>query len=203
MALKNIRKGKTRKGRKLPIFLNDEERKNLLKQPNPRYFTGERNKLLIEFMLNLGTRISETVNMKWTHVNLMTGKILIYQGKNSKDRYVYAGNGLVNDLRHWKDRQAEKLGIVDYVFTTGKGEKLLQRYIQVMVKRYAKKAGINKDITPHKLRHTFATDFYKQTHDILQTGKALGHADVSTTMIYTHVVDDDLEEAMKNFRNNN
>jgi integrase/recombinase XerD len=201
MALKTVRKVKTRKERKLPVFLNEDERKDLLNQPNPRYFTGERNKLLIGFMLDLGTRISETVNMKWDHVNLMTGKILVKLGKNSKDRYVYAGNELVDNLRHWKDRQAEKQGQVDYVFTTGKGDKLLQRYIQVMVKRYANKAGITKDVTPHKLRHTFATDFYKQTHDILQTGKALGHADVSTTMIYTHVVDDDLEEAMKNFRN--
>lgn len=193
------KKGK-RKEKKLPVFLNEQERVALLKQPNPRYFTGERNRLLMQFMLDSGVRISEAVNLKWDHVNLMTGSILIKQGKNSKDRYVWIGTGLLDYLRKWRERQIEKLGLVEFVFTTGVGSKMGQRYIQVMIKRYGKKAGLTKNITPHKLRHTFATDFYKKTRDILKTGKALGHADVSTTMIYTHVVDADLEESMKNLR---
>jgi integrase/recombinase XerD len=195
-----ITKRGKRKERKLPVFLNEEERIALLKQPNPRYFTGERNKLLMQFMLDSGARISEAVNLKWDHVNLMSGSILIKQGKNSKDRYIWIRSILLDDMRKWRERQIKKLGLIEYVFTTGKGSQMGQRYIQVMVKRYGKKAGLIKDITPHKLRHTFATDFYKRTKDILKTGKALGHADVSTTMIYTHVVDADLEDSMKNFR---
>ena len=69
-----------------------------------------------------------------------------------------------------------------------------------MVERYCKKAGIPKDIHPHTLRHTFATDLYRETKNIRLVQKALGHADLSTTMIYTHIVDDELEDALKTFR---
>ncbi len=74
------------------------------------------------------------------------------------------------------------------------------RYIQDMVKRYAKKAGINKDISPHTLRHTFATDLLRGTKNIRLVQKALGHSDISTTMVYTHIVDEELEGALKNLR---
>ena len=69
-----------------------------------------------------------------------------------------------------------------------------------MVKRYAKKAGINKDISPHTLRHTFATDLLRETKNIRLVQKALGHSDISTTMVYTHIVDEELEGALKNLR---
>lgn len=71
-----------------------------------------------------------------------------------------------------------------------------------MVKRYAAKVGIDKDVHPHTLRHTFGTDLYNQTKDIRLVQKMLGHADLSTTMIYTHIIDDDAEEAMKSLRLN-
>ena len=74
------------------------------------------------------------------------------------------------------------------------------RYIQRMVKRYASKAGIEKDITLHTLRHSFATDLYRKTTNIRLTQKALGHSNLATTQIYTHIVDDELEGALKSFR---
>ena len=80
------------------------------------------------------------------------------------------------------------------------GNKMNPRYIQDMVKRYAKKAGINKDISPHTLRHTFATDLLRETKNIRLVQKALGHSDISTTMVYTHIVDEELEGALKNLR---
>ena len=73
-------------------------------------------------------------------------------------------------------------------------------YIQRIVKRYAAKAGIEKDITPHTLRHSFATDLYRETTNIRVTQKALGHANLATTQIYTHIVDEELEGALKSFR---
>ena len=69
-----------------------------------------------------------------------------------------------------------------------------------MIKKYAKKAGINKKISPHTLRHTFATDLYRESKNIRLVQKALGHSDLSTTMIYTHIMDDELEQALKTFR---
>jgi integrase/recombinase XerD len=84
--------------------------------------------------------------------------------------------------------------------TTKEGGKLDPRYIQRMVKRYAAKAGIEKDITPHTLRHSFATDLYRETSKIRLVQKVLGHSDLSTTMIYTHIFDEEVESALKSFR---
>jgi len=86
------------------------------------------------------------------------------------------------------------------VFTTKEGGTLDPRYVQRMVKRYAVKAGLEKDITPHTLRHSFATDLYRETTNIRLTQKALGHSNLATTEIYTHIVDEELEEALKTFR---
>lgn len=187
--------------KKLPEFLTQEEQEEIIKQPNPRYITGERNKLLLIIMLQIGTRLSETINLEWKHIDMISGKVMIREGKGSKDRTVWVDEKTIDLLQLWKQRQAEYLKErQDFIFTTNKGTKLLPRYVQQMVERYSKKAGIEKNVTPHTLRHTFATDLYRNTKNILMTQKALGHSDVSTTMIYTHVVDDELEFAMKNFR---
>ena len=107
----------------------------------------------------------------------------------------------LNFLRKWRDRQAKRMGKApSLVFTTLEGGKLDPRYIQRMVKRYAARAGIEKDITPHTLRHSFATDLYRETTNIRLTQKALGHANLSTTQIYSHIVDEELEAALKSFR---
>lgn len=193
---------KKQRRRKLPIFLEDHERIKILQQPNPRYITGQRNKLILNFIMDTGARLKETVDLKWNHINLMTNKLIIIEGKGKKDRITWFNDDLLQELIAWKERQAKDIGNCELVFTTTKGTKLTHRYVQQMVKRYANKAGIKKDITPHKLRHTFATDFYKETGDILKTMKALGHSDVSTTMIYTHIVDEEQEQATKNFRRN-
>jgi integrase/recombinase XerD len=76
----------------------------------------------------------------------------------------------------------------------------MDRYLRCMVKRLAKQAGIDKDVHPHMLRHTFATDLLRQTKNLRLAQKALGHAQITSTQIYTHIVDDELEEALKTFR---
>ena len=86
------------------------------------------------------------------------------------------------------------------MFTTLKGRPLGHRYVQRMVKRCAAKAGIDKIISPHTLRHTFATDLYRETSKIRLVQKVLGHSDLSTTMIYTHIHDPEVESALKSFR---
>ena len=88
----------------------------------------------------------------------------------------------------------------EHVFTTLKGKALGHRYVQRMVKRYAAKAGIDKNISPHTLRHSFATDLYRETSKIRLVQKVLGHSDLSTTMIYTHIFDEEVESALKSFR---
>ncbi len=86
------------------------------------------------------------------------------------------------------------------MFTTLQGNPVSGRYVQQMVKRCALRAGIEKDIHPHTLRHSFATDLYRETTNIRLTQKALGHANLATTQIYTHIVDEELEGALKSFR---
>lgn len=189
-----------RKGRKLPEVLTEDEQARLLAQPNPRYPTGERNYLLMRLMLNAGLRLAEATALKWRDIDLTTGKLMVRQGKGAKDRTLWVGEGDVERLRSWRERQAAVCGSCEYVFTTLQGRPLSHRYVQQMVKRYAAKAGIEKNVHPHTLRHSFATDLYRETGKIRLVQKALGHSDLSTTQIYTHIVDEELEEALKSFR---
>ena len=91
-------------------------------------------------------------------------------------------------------------GSAAHVFTTLAGKPVCGRYVQQMVKRYAAKAGLDKNLHPHMLRHSFATDLYRQTKNIRLTQKALGHANLQTTQIYTHIVDEELESALRSLR---
>lgn len=106
----------------------------------------------------------------------------------------------IDRLRGLRERQAAMCGQCEHVFTTLEGRSLDHRYIQRMVKRYAAKAKIDKNVSPHTLRHSFATDLYRETSKIRLVQKVLGHSDLSTTMIYTHVFDPEVESALKSFR---
>lgn len=184
------------KAKKLPVILNDMELKKLIAIPNKRYYTGQRNKAMIVAMANLGLRVSEVVNLKKDNIDLTNRKLRVVNGKYSKDRDLIIGPVTAEALRQWDKRR--KGG--DYFFNTSKGKKLQTRYVQAMVARYAKRAGIKKKVTPHTLRHTFATNFYRQTKDIETLRSLLGHSDISTTQIYVTLANIDIENAMKSFR---
>ena len=106
----------------------------------------------------------------------------------------------IDRLRSWRERQAKEAEECEHIFTTLEGKSLGHRYVQRMVARYAAKAGIDKNISPHTLRHSFATDLYRETSKIRLVQKVLGHSDLSTTMVYTHVFDPEVENALKSFR---
>ncbi len=186
--------------KKLPTVLTEDEQARLLEQPNPRYPTGERNRTMLTLMLNTGLRLAEITALRWRSLDLTTGKLMVRQGKGAKDRTLWVAEADIDRLRSLRERQAARCGKCEHIFTTLQGRPLGHRYVQRMVKRYAAKARIDKTITPHTLRHTFATDLYRQSKNIRITQKALGHTDLSTTMIYTHIVDDELEGALKSFR---
>ena len=103
----------------------------------------------------------------------------------------------IDRLRSWRECQATACDPCDHVFTTLRGKTLGHRYVQRMVKRYAVKAGIDKNVSPHTLRHSFATDLYRETSKIRLVQKVLGHSGLSTTMIYTHIFDEEVENALK------
>jgi len=187
--------------RQIPEVLTQEEQERLINQFNERYPTSHRNKMMIQLMLDTGLRLAEACSLRWKDVNLTSGKLMVRQGKGAKDRTLWIGENRLEALREWKERQIEWLDKApEHVFTTREGKPLNHRYVQDMVSNYSEKAGIDKDVHPHTLRHTFATDLYRETGKIRLVQKALGHADLSTTMIYTHIVDDELEDALKSFR---
>jgi len=168
--------------KKLPVILEPEEAQNLLKQPNKRYPTGLRNKAMMALMLHCGLRISEVVNLR--------------PGKGNKDRDLAIPEYLIDLLDSWRKKRSPS----DYFFSTLKGKRLSSRYLQQMVKRYAQKAGLNKRVSPHTLRHTYATQYYKQTKDIETLRRILGHSDISTTTIYITLANIDVENGMKSFK---
>ncbi len=191
--------------RKIPVVLTGDEQRDLLDQFNTRYVTTHRNKVMYRLMLNTGLRVSEVTALRWNNIDFDSNKLMVREGKGAKDRTLWISEDISEDLREWRDRQAEELGERSkYVFTTmreGKsGNRLSIQQVWETLKTYVRKAGIEKNVSPHTLRHTFATDLYRETKDIRLVQKALGHSDLSTTMIYTHIVDDELEEALKNFR---
>ena len=186
-----------KKAFRIPEVLDATEQKRLLQQPNQGCPTGLRNYCMLRLMLNAGLRAAELLNLEPGDIEFNSGKTHIRQGKGKKDRILWLNEKDLKIMQEWKSiRPASQ-----YLFCTLKGKKVSDRYLREMVKRYAAKAGINKDIHPHSLRHSFGTDLYRDSQNIRLVQKALGHADLSTTMIYTHIVDTELEEAMKRFRN--
>jgi len=156
----------------------------------------------MQVMLDAGLRASEVLNLKVNDLDWMSGKLKVKQGKGKKDRILWLNQQALDLLKKWREKRPHQADgrPTELLFTTLDGKKMSDRYLRVMVKRYGSKAVISKDVHPHTLRHTFATDLYRETKNIRLVQKALGHADLSTTMIYTHIVDDELEDALKTFR---
>lgn len=188
------------KPKKIPDVLDSDEQKRLLAQFNLRYITPQRNRTIIMLLLNTGLRLSEMTSLKWKEVNLTTGQVKVVEGKGLKDRILYMDDNMLDELRDWRERQLEEWGETPYVFTTRTLKLLDGKAVRSMIKTYKNKAGIEKNITTHSLRHTFATDLLRYSKNIRIVQKALGHSDISTTQIYTHIVDDELEDAMKTLR---
>jgi len=182
--------------KKLPTVLEPEEAQSLLKQPNKRYPTGLRNKAMMSLMLHCGLRVSEVVNLRPGKINLTKGKLRVDSGKGNKDRDLAIPEYLTDLFDSWRKKRPES----NFFFSTLKGKKLSSRYLQQMVKRYAQKAGINKRVSPHTLRHTYGTQYYRQTKDIETLRKILGHSDISTTTIYITLANIDVENGMKSFK---
>jgi integrase/recombinase XerD len=180
---------------KLPLVLTEEETGRLLSEPNQRYYGPHRDYLYMRVMLKAGLRASEAVSLQPEHIDLMSGKLTVREGKGAKDRTLWIGEELLEELQKWTGRRPES----DWLLPTSKGTKVATSHLRRSVKRYAKKAEIDDvdRVSPHTLRHTFATRLYRETGKIRMVQKALGHSDLSTTMIYTHVVDEELETALK------
>jgi site-specific recombinase XerD len=189
---------------KLPKILTKEETERLLAQPNQRYFGPHRDYLYMRLMLKAGLRASEATALQPEHFDPMSGKLTVREGKGAKDRALWVGEEMLEELREWASRRSEEVGGEKasgsgFLLPTRKDTEVATSHLRRSVKRYARKAEIEEieRVSPHTLRHTFATRLYRETGNIRMVQKALGHSDLSTTMIYTHVVDEELEGAMK------
>ena len=183
-----------RKGRKLPTILDENEIKKILSVFNKRYLSSFTNYLILRMMAETGMRVSEVLNLRLEFLDLNSGKIIIKEGKGNKDRIVYINNGLLENLISYLTR-TEK-GTTGLVFTTRTGGIINQNNINRMIETYRTKAGIEKHISAHTFRHSFATAFLRETGNLSLLQRVLGHEDISTTQIYVHLADKDVEEQM-------
>lgn len=175
----------------LPKSLNENEVKNLIevitsneeKDTPLAIKTKTRNQVMLALLYSSGLRISELVSLKKNDIDFEERTIRI-RGKGEKDRIVLFDEKTKNLLKSYIDNE-EKFN--EYLFLNRNGEPLTPRYIQMVTKKYAKEAGINKKVTPHILRHSFATHLLKNGVDIRVIQQLLGHSNLSTTQIYTNV----------------
>lgn len=167
----------------LPNYLNYDDLEKLLNFPDRSNKYGLRDALILEMLYSSGVRVSELANMRLSDIDFGERKILIL-GKGNKERYVYYGSKCADLLdKYLKIDHRES----PYLLIGKRSEKLNEREIRSIVTDTAKKAGISVHVTPHTLRHTYATHMLNDGADLKSVGDLLGHESLSTTQIYTHV----------------
>ncbi len=182
--------------RRLPDFLTLEEVDNILAQPDKNDRLGIRDIAMLELLYATGLRASELISLKLNDINMERGYIITF-GKGSKERVVPIGSSAQEKLKRYLEESRHLLTKGrggDELFVSRFGEKMTRQGFWKIIKKYALLSGINKDISPHTLRHSFATHLLERGADLRSVQQMLGHADISTTQIYTHVVRERLKE---------
>jgi integrase/recombinase XerD len=182
--------------KKLPRILTIGEVEQLLKQPDGLLPTGLRDKAMLELLYATGIRVSELISLNISDVNLELGYIKCY-GKGAKERIVPLGSIASRCVQEYLNKGRSKM-VRSYeepaLFVNHHGNQLTRQGFWKIIKKYAMEADIQKEITPHTLRHSFATHLLENGADLRSVQEMLGHADISTTQIYTHVTNKHLKE---------
>ncbi len=176
-------------GEHLPEVLTTDEVDRLEQAIDLGKWEGQRNKAIIEVLFSCGLRVSELVNLKLSDLFLADRFIRVI-GKGRKERLVPISDNAIRQLRFWFDDRNHmdiKPGEEDYVFLNRRGAHLTRTMILIMIKRLGAEAGINKTISPHTLRHSFATALLEGGADLRAIQAMLGHESIGTTEIYTHI----------------
>lgn len=187
--------------KKIPETLSLNEVENLLSQPNGRDKRGIRDKAILETLYATGMRVSEAVNLKVDDVNLDIG-FLRCIGKGNKERVIPLGKKAIDSLKRYLENsrpQLLKRKESEFLFLNRFGKKISRQSVWKAIKKYAKAARIKKPIRPHILRHSFATHLLERGADLRSVQEMLGHANISTTQIYTHINKDRLKSIHRKF----
>ena len=185
-----------RRGRRLPKVLNRGEVQKLLAQPKGTAPTALRDRALLELMYACGLRASEAIGIEVADLD-MDEAVLRARGKGSKERVVPVGRAALSAVRIYLERGRPALvhqGIVPQLFVNFRGEPLTRQGLYKIVRRHAATAGLAERMSPHTLRHTFATHLLAGGCDLRSVQEMLGHADVATTQLYTHLSSERLKD---------
>ncbi len=186
---------------RLPVVLSSAEVESLLSQPKAHHAPGVRDRAMLELMYAAGLRVSELIQLSVNDVNLEVGYVRT-RGKGSKERIVPIGRAATEALKEYLEgprRLANLRGSLPTLFLGRRGKGLTRQGFWKILKGHARAAGINKRITPHMLRHSFATHLLERGADLRSVQCMLGHADISTTQIYTHVSREHLKRVHQKF----
>jgi site-specific recombinase XerD len=191
--------------RKQVTFLTPEELGRVFAEPDLNKLSGLRDRAILELLFSSGLRVSELVGLDRDHINLKRREFMV-RGKGQKDRPIFISEAAAEWVQNYLDKRDDttKPLFVRYsgsrkVDVSGNFHRLTARSVQRLVARYALLAGITKHVSPHTLRHSFATDLLMNGADLRSVQALLGHSNISTTQIYTHVTDPHLKAVHEKF----
>ncbi len=193
--------------RKQVTFLYPDEIEQMLQSINTDDIIGKRDLAIISLLFSGGLRVSELVNLNRAQVNLERGEFMV-RGKRSKDRPIFISPLAVQNIKLYLEAREDSLEPLFISYSrqnkqtnSGDYRRLSARSIQRIVNKYARLAGITKKVTPHTMRHSFATDLLSNGADIRSVQEMLGHSNIATTQIYTHITNPHLKEIHQKYHN--
>lgn len=175
--------------KKLPIFLNIQEVEKLIEAPNTNSIYGQRDRAMLELLYSCGLRVSELISLSYHNLNLKEEFVRVH-GKGNKERMLPLGEVAIDFLDQYERNSRTLLlknGQCDSYFLSNRGSAMSRQNFFYIIKGYAATAGINKPISPHSLRHAFATHLVQKGADLRSVQLMLGHSDISSTQLYTHI----------------
>jgi len=175
--------------KKLPVFLNIQEVEKLLEAPSSSSLFGQRDRAMLDLLYSCGLRVSELINLSYHNINLKEEFIRIH-GKGNKERVLPMGEVAIDYLMKYETNARPMLlknGQSDSYFLSNRGRAMSRQNFFYIIKAYANQVGIDKPLSPHSLRHAFATHLVQKGADLRSVQLMLGHSDISSTQLYTHI----------------